>query len=127
MVRHRPDPRLPNPNELFRWQATLGPFRKTGFSYNYYKFYDFALKHPNVAMVGTVLITTGSYFAYRAYDCFNTSSYDAPMLNKTMERLYEHSQWSNDSRKIRGEWNNNFACWSDSPDCGKDFKKRYSS
>ena len=127
MVRHRPDPRGQNITELYKWQSTLGPFRRMGFYYCYYKFYDWALKWPAIAALG-VSIGIGIPIAlYKGYSSYNAESADVPMMFKTIERLYEHSQWATDTRKTRGEWDNNFACWRDNPDCGKDYKQRYFS
>ena len=126
MVKYRPDPRGVNSAELLRWQATIGPFKSTGFYYTYYKLYDYALKNPSFAALGLVFGTLIPYLCYTAYSTYNSPS-DLPLLHKQSEYLFEHSQWASDSRKIRGEWNNNFACWRDSPDCGKDYKKRYFS
>ena len=126
MVKYRPDPRGMSPEELYRWQTTLGPFRKIGFNYNYYRFYDLALKYPYHTMFLVVFFTGIPYMVYRYVDSYNGPS-TLPTANRVAERPFEYSNWARDTRKIRGEWNNNFGCWSDSPDCGKDFKKIYNS
>lgn len=124
MVKYRPNPLGKNEPELFRWQASMGPFRKINFSYAYYKFYDYALKSPWPAMLGVTMMTMLPFLAYKYISTYNSSSSD-PMAHIVEEKLFEYTQWANDHRRIRGEWNNNFGCWSDNPDCGKDYEKVY--
>jgi hypothetical protein len=39
------------------------------------------------------------------------------------QRHFEYAEWATDWNSRRGEWNNNFKCWSDDPDCGKDYRQ----
>ena len=126
MVRYRPNPLGMEGPELFRWQSTLGPFRKIGFWFAYHRYFDYFLKTPFPALLIAAIGIGGSTLIYKFSTTYDAPS-ENPLMNQVTERLFEHSQWASDSRKTRGEWNSNFNCWSDSPDCGKDYKKRYFS
>ena len=125
MVRYRPDPRGMHQAELYRWQASLGPFRRTHFAYSKYRFMDWAVKHPRICMgfcLSGIALALLSVEGYRV--CSGTSP-RVPTLFNPVERPFQYFEWVRDTTKSRGEWNNNFMCWSSNPDCGKDFKPRY--
>ena len=127
MVRSRPDPRGMNFNELYKSQATAGPFKGSGFRYHFYSYINQALKAPYVAMPAFFAILSISALAIYSWKDYNKLGGKYPLSYVTQERLFEYPANSADKRHIRGEWNNNFYCWTDSPDCGKDFKQRYFS
>jgi hypothetical protein len=127
MVRLRPDPRGVDFHELFKSQTTGMPFSKVSIKYYYYRWMDHALKAPFVAMPATFATFFAGWFFYsyfRDYMRLGAKTNKNYMVN---ERLFEYPANAADRRHIRGEWNNNFYCWTDSPDCGKDFKQRYFS
>lgn len=127
MVRLRPDPRGLDCHELFRSQSTPGPFQGIGAKYYYYRWMDQALKSPFVAMPMSIAALCGIWAGYYIWRDYNRLGAGNPLVYVTSERLFEYPAHAADRRHIRGEWNNNFYCWTDSPDCGKDFKQRYFS
>lgn len=73
-----------------------------------------------MAMIPTVLL-------FESIRIYTGASKLNPYSINASERPFEYYEWSKDLKGIRGEWNNNFYCWSDNPDCGKDYKPKYIS
>jgi hypothetical protein len=126
MVKYRPNPHGMNIQDTVKWQGNLGSGKMIGYEYAKYRYYDFTLRN----IWGSVIVTTIAlgfiFLPYKLYTSYDKTS-DFPLLHKTSPKIFEYSDWARDSRKARGTWNNNFSCWSDMPDCGKDYKKRYFS
>ncbi|CAG9312221.1 unnamed protein product [Blepharisma stoltei] len=127
MVKYRPDPRGMDTAELMKWQPTLGPFRRLNFAYTKYRMIDTSLKNTGqfFFLVTIAMFPVLSFLSY--YTIEKGTCKLNPAMLKHAERPFEYFEWSRDLKKIRGEWNNNFYCWSDNPDCGKDYKIKYSS
>lgn len=125
MVRYRTDPRGPHGAELYRWSATVGPFRTVHFLYNKYRFMDWATKHPRICIASALTGLSIAYGSYMMNQIYTGANKRNPNLINTAERGFQYHEWVFDKRRIRGEWNNNFKCWTDHPDCGKDFKIKY--
>ena len=83
---------------------------------------DWATKHSRIC-IGFCTAGAGVVLSLiMAHRVFNGDSPKAPLLFNVVERGFHYHEWARDSKRIRGEWNNNFKCWSDQPDCGKDYK-----
>lgn len=84
---------------------------------------DWLMKHPRIShsfLVTSIGVLGISYLFYLE----NIGEGDLART-KTPEKPFEYSFWANSYPNLRGEWDNNFSCWTSSPDCGKDFKQRY--
>ncbi len=130
IMRIREDPRGYHQSEKFRWASSLGPFKRLYFAYAKYRWMDNALKHPRVAMAFTFTGIGLIWAVYEGWRVYTGQSWRSSSIHNPVERRFMYADHVKDSRKVRGVWNNNFcnfklACWSDLPDCGKDFKQKY--
>lgn len=127
MVHYRPDPRGVDPKERMRWNLSLGPYNRHYFEYAKFRYMDWAIKYPRNCIGFTIAIAGASYFVYNVL-CFHygANTMTTRFMNHA-ERQFEYIFHSQDRRGTRGTWDNIYKCWSDSPDCRKDFKIKYTA
>lgn len=121
------DPRGYDTAARNRYNYKAGPFKYSYFTYGKAQFMDWFHKYPRIASGMICLGLFAIVFPIQGFRLSNNLSGNSNTYFNGPERHYEYTKWGSDFIKRRGEWNNNFKCWMDWPDCGKDYKKVYNN